>query len=142
LPQENILQNSQKKTSAKAEKTEGTKINDDASAYEIEAELGRLDIITYRAARGSRTIFSSRVELFPKISRTEKYHSACFDSLALRLASSIPSYRVCDEILNRIRWQDDEKKIKLRTMSDAVEREGNKIIDYIDFLRNPRKSNQ
>jgi len=101
-----------------------------------------LDIITYRAARGSRTVFSSRVELFPKISRTEKYHSACFDSLALRLASSIPSYRVCDEILNRIRWQDDEKKIKLRTMSDAVEREGNKIIDYIDFLRNPRKSNQ
>jgi hypothetical protein len=35
--------------------------------------------------------------------------------------------------LNRLRWQDDESKIKLRTLTDAVEREGNKIIDCIDL---------
>lgn len=116
-----------------AEKAEGTKINEDSSAYEMEAELGRLDIKTYRCVRGSRTVFNSRVNLFPKIAQTEKYHSACYDSLALRLASSIPSYRICNEVLNRIRWQDDEKEIKLRTLSDAVEREGNRIIDYIDI---------
>ena len=129
----NILQSSQKKTSAKAEKTEGAEINEDTSTYEVEAEIGRLDIMTYRVAKGSRTVFNSRVNLFPKTAQEEKYHSACYDSLALRLASSIPSYRTCDEILNRIRWQDAEKKIKLRTLTDAVEREGNKIIDYIDL---------
>jgi hypothetical protein len=48
-----------KKTSVKAEKTEGTEINKDASPYEIEAELGRLDIMTYRAARGHMTVFNS-----------------------------------------------------------------------------------
>ena len=129
----NILQSSQKKTSAKAQKTEGIKINEDTSSYEIEAEIGRLDIKTYRATKGSRTVFNSRVNLFPKIAQEEKYHSACYDSLALRLASSIPSYRICDEILNRLRWQDNENKIKLRTLTDAVEREGNKIIGYIDL---------
>lgn len=89
--------------------------------------------MTYRATKGGRTVFNSRVDLFPKISQTEKYRSACYDSLMLRLASSIPSYRKCNEIMNRIRWQDDEKKIKLRTLTDAVEREGNKIIEYIDL---------
>jgi len=130
---EEYLTELSKKTSVEAEKTERTEINEDASPYEIEAELGRLDIKTYRAIRGSRAVFNSRVNLFPKTAQAEMYHSACYDNLALRLASSIPSYRTCDEILNRIRWQDDENKIKLRTLSDAVEREGNKIIDYIDL---------
>ena len=82
---------------------------------------------------GSRTVFNSRTDLFPKTGQKEMYHSACFDSLELRLSSTIPSYRICNEILNRLRWQDDESKIKLRTLTDAVEREGNKIIDYIDL---------
>ena len=131
--EEYLTELSKKKSSAKAEKAEGAKINEDTSAYEIEAEVGRLNIMTYRVIRGSRTVFNSRVDLFPKTAQEEKYHSACYDSLELRLASSVPSYRICDEILNRIRWQDNEKKIKLRTLTDAVEREGNKIIDYIDL---------
>ena len=69
--------------------------------------------------------------MFPRKTPTEKYRSACFDSLQLRLASSIPSYRACEEILNRIRWQDSEKTIKHRTLADAVESEGNKVIGYI-----------
>lgn len=36
-----------KKTTAKAEKTEGSKINKDDSDYEIEAEIGRLDVSTF-----------------------------------------------------------------------------------------------
>ena len=111
-------------------------------SYEIEAELGRLDIKTYRVTRGSRTVFNSKVNLFPKTAQEEKYHSACYDILALRLASSIPSYRICDEILNRLRWQDNEKKIKLRTLTDAVEREGNKIIDYINLNRTTAQRKQ
>lgn len=52
--------------------------------------------------------------------------------MQLKLASSITSYRVIADILNHIRWQDTEKNIKYRTLSDSVEREGNKIINYID----------
>lgn len=84
--------------------------------------------------KGSRTIFNSRTDLFPKIAQEEKYHSACFDILALRLASSIPSCRTCVEVLNHLRWQDDENFIKLRTLSDAVKKEGNKIIKHIKTI--------
>jgi hypothetical protein len=101
--------------------------------YEIDAELGRFEINTYRVKRGSRTIFNSKIELFPKKASNEKYHSACYDHLILRLSSKIPSFRECTEILNRLRWQDAEDKIKLRTLSDAIEREGHRIIDYIDL---------
>ena len=81
---------------------------------------------------GSRTVFNSRGDLFPKKSQNERYHSACYDNLQLCLAISVPSYRECEEILNRVWWRDEENKIKHRTLSDAVEREGNKIIDCID----------
>jgi hypothetical protein len=104
----------------------------DDSPYKVEAEIGRIDVITYRVTHGSRTVFNSKVDVFPKKSQTERYHSACYDDLQLRLASSVPSYRESTEILNRAWWRDEENKIKHRTLSDAVEREGNKIIDYID----------
>ena len=35
-------------------------------------------------------------------------------------------------MLNRVRWQDDEDSVKLRTHSDYVEREGKSIIDFIE----------
>lgn len=102
------------------------------SPYEIEAEVGRINVDTYKVTHGSRTVFNSKGDVFPKKSQTERYHSACYDDLQLRLASSVPSYRESAEILNRVWWRDEEDKIKYRTMSDAVEREGNKIIDCID----------
>ena len=91
-----------------------------------------MDIITHRADRRSRTIFNTKVDLFPKTGQKERYHSACYDGLMLRLTSSIPSYRKSEEIINRLMWQDDEDKIKSRTLADAVVREGAQIIDYLD----------
>jgi len=61
----------------------------------------------------------------------EKLRSSCFEDLSLRSASVIPSYRKTCDMLNRIRWQDDEDLIKLRTLSDYIEREGSNIIDTI-----------
>ena len=43
----------------------------------------------------------------------------------------MPYRKACD-MLNRIRWQDDDEQIKLRTLSDYVERAGNNIIDAIN----------
>ena len=48
------------------------------------------------------------------------------------MATNVPSYRECADILNRVWWRDEENEIKHRTITDAVEREGNKIIDCID----------
>jgi hypothetical protein len=51
------------------------------------------------------------------------------------LASNITSFRVCADVLNRIRWQDNDENIKYRTLRDNVAIEGNKIIDYLDFKK-------
>lgn len=40
------------------------------------------------------------------------------------------SYRKSAEIMNHLRWQDEENLIKSRTLADAVVREGAKIMDY------------
>ncbi|MHB1652670.1 MAG: hypothetical protein ACYCVD_09375 [Desulfitobacteriaceae bacterium] len=42
------------------------------------------------------------------------------------------SYRKSVEIMNRLRWQDDDDLIKSRTLADAVVREGAKIMDYME----------
>jgi len=82
--------------------------------------------------KGKRTVFNSKVDLFPKLAPKEKYHTASFDTLALKLASNITSYRVCDELLNHVIWQGDGEKIKYRSLRDFVSREGNKMLGYLD----------
>jgi len=81
--------------------------------------------------RGSRTIFNSKVDIFPRIGPKEMFQTACLDGLKLKLASYMP-FRKTEEILNHIRWQDDKEIIKYRTIGDAITREGAEIIDYID----------
>jgi hypothetical protein len=93
--------------------------------------LGRLDVVAHRAEIGSRTVYNTRVDIFPKTGPKEIYHTACYDAFELRLASQVP-YRQAEEFMNRLRWQDDEDKVRSRTLADAVVREGADIIDYID----------
>lgn len=57
--------------------------------------------------------------------------SACYDELELMLAKDM-SYRLCTLYLNRLRWQDAQNGIKTRTLADAVVREGEMLIAYID----------
>lgn len=97
----------------------------------MEAEIGRLDVSTHRAERGNRTVYNAKVDLFPKVGPKEMHHTACYDGLELRLVSYMP-YRKVEEVMNHLRWQDDEDKIKHRTLADAVVREGAEIINYLD----------
>jgi hypothetical protein len=106
-------------------------VGEDRSGYKIEAEMGRLDVVTHRAEIGSRTVYNTRVDLFPKVGPRESYHTACYDALELRLSSQMP-YRQVEEIMNHLQWQDDGDRARSRTLADAVVREGASIIDYID----------
>ena len=90
-----------------------------------------MDIVTHRAEKGSRTVYNTKIDIFPKIGPKEIYQTSCSEDLKFRLVSNMP-YRKSEEIMNRLRWQDDEEKIKYRTIGDAVSREGAEIFDYID----------
>ena len=69
--------------------------------------------------------------IFPKTGPKEVYRTACYDTLALQLATHV-SYHQAEEIINHLRWQDDEDKIRSRTLAGAVIREGAEIINYIN----------
>jgi hypothetical protein len=90
-----------------------------------------MDVVTHRAANGDRTVFNAKVDVFPKIGPNERYRSSCYDNLELRLVTNM-SYRKTEEVMNRLRWQDDDDLIKSRTLADAVVREGARITDYME----------
>lgn len=76
-------------------------------------------------------MFNAKVDIFPKVGPNERYRSSCYDNLELRLVTFM-SYRKTVEVMNRLRWQDDNDLIKSRTLADAVVREGAEIIDYME----------
>ncbi len=80
--------------------------------------------------KGSRTVYNTKV-FFPKTGPKEVYRTACYDTLALQLATHVP-YRQAKEIKLHLRWQDDEDKVRSRTLAGAVVREGATIINYIN----------
>ena len=90
-----------------------------------------MDVVTHRAEKGSRTVYNTKVDVFPKVGPKERYRSSCYDGLELRLVTYM-SYRKSVEIMNRLRWQDADDLIKSRTLADAVVREGAKIMDYME----------
>lgn len=76
-------------------------------------------------------MFNTKVDVFPKVGPNERYRSSCYDNLELRLVTFM-SYRKTEEVMNHLRWQDDDDLIKSRTLADAVVREGAKITDYFE----------
>ncbi|MFZ3130496.1 MAG: hypothetical protein WA125_05180, partial [Desulfosporosinus sp.] len=76
-------------------------------------------------------MFNAKVDVFPKIGPNERYRTSCYDNLELRLVTFM-SYRKTVEVMNHLRWQDDDDLIKSRTLADAVVREGAKITDYME----------
>ena len=129
--EEYLSELSKKKITTEAEGRDGVTINEDDSRYKLETEIGRIEVVTHRVEKGSRTVFNTKVDVFPKVGPNERYRSSCYDNLELRLVTFM-SYRKTEEVMNHLRWQDDDDLIKSRTLADAVVREGAKITDYLE----------
>ena len=99
--------------------------------YSIEAEIGKISINTHKIKKGSRVVYDTRRDLFPKKSPLESYRTVCLDELALYLPCK-NSYRITGEILNRVRWQDEDNKINYQTIANTVEKEGELIKEHIE----------
>jgi hypothetical protein len=97
----------------------------------MEGEIGSLDIDTFRVVRGSRTLYNTKVDLFPKVGPKEMYRTACYSEIEYRFVSKMP-YEQATDFINRMRRQDEEEKVRCRTLADSTVREGAQIIDYID----------
>lgn len=69
--------------------------------------------------------------VFPKTGPKETYHTACYETLVLQLATKLP-YRQVEEFINHLRWQDVEDEVQSRSLAAAVVREGMAVINYIN----------
>ena len=113
---------------------EGVMVKENPSLYKIEAELGRLNVSTYRAEKDNHTICDSKSDILPRIGSREAFHSACYEWLQSRLSTK-NDYRTTVETINHIRWQDEEQDtVKLRTLADSVVRNGTELIDHISKI--------
>ncbi|MDA8333787.1 MAG: hypothetical protein M0Z41_02170, partial [Peptococcaceae bacterium] len=113
---------------------QGVTVKENPLPYKIEAELGRLNVSTYRAEKDNHTICDSKSDILPRIGSREAFHSASYEWLQSRLSTK-NDYRTTVETINHRRWQDEEQDtVKLRTLADSVVRNGTELIDHISKM--------
>ena len=132
MQQRAILKKFQKKLYEWEEKSQSKEIvNIIEDGYSVEGEIGRINIDTHKVTKGTRVIYDTRRDIFPKKSPRENYRTVCFDELALYLPCE-NSFRKSEKILNRVRWQEAEMELNHRTLANIVESEGAEAIEYIE----------
>jgi hypothetical protein len=98
--------------------------------YIIEAEVGQLEVDTFEITKGSRKIFSTKRDVFPETGPREHHKTVCFRELALFYPCDEP-YRKSALKLNRALRRKKEQEVRVRTLANLVEREGEQIQAYV-----------
>jgi hypothetical protein len=97
----------------------------------IDAEIGRLGIDTFEIKEGSKVIFTTEKDIFPKTCSKEHYKTACFRELVVFFPCD-DTYRRSADKLNRVLWREVQTdQIRSRTIANMVEREGESIQDHL-----------
>jgi hypothetical protein len=99
--------------------------------YTIEAEVGQIDVDTFEIKKGSRKVFSTKRDVFPETGPKEHHKTVCFRELALFYPCDEP-YRKSAEKLNRALRRKEGKQVRVRTIANLVEREGELIQAHIE----------
>ena len=73
---------------------QGVTVKENPLPYKIEAELGRLNVITHYAEKGDGTICASRSDIFPATGSREAFRSPCYEWLQSRLAQKTITVQV------------------------------------------------
>jgi hypothetical protein len=94
--------------------------------YIIDAEVGRIEIDTFEIKKGSKKVFSTKKDVFPETGPREAHKTACFRELALFYPCD-ESYRKSAKALNRALRRKEGQEMKVRTMANLAEREGEQI---------------
>jgi len=118
---------SKKKIHQECANTPETIIIESPHLYEIEAELGSIDVVTHKLSNlKGKTVYSIATDYFENKNTMQRFQSPCILELTLKLASNL-SYRPETDLLNRIRQQ--ETGIKTTTLRNTVENQGKSIND-------------
>jgi hypothetical protein len=94
--------------------------------YIIDAEIGRIEVDTFEIKKGSKKVFSTKKDVFPETGPREAHKTVCLRELALFYPCD-ESYRKSAKALNRALRRKEGQEVKVRTMANLVEREGEQI---------------
>ena len=94
--------------------------------YTLDAEIGRIEVDTFEIKKGSKKVFSTKKDVFPETGPREAHKTACFRELALFYPCD-ESYRKSAKTLNRALRRKEGQEVKVRTMANLAEREGEQI---------------
>jgi hypothetical protein len=81
---------------------------------------------TFEIKKGSKKVFSTQKDVFPETGPREAHKTACFRELALFYPCD-ESYRKSAKTLNRALRRKEGQQVKVRTMANLAEREGEQI---------------
>jgi hypothetical protein len=99
--------------------------------YIIDAEIGRIEVDTFEIKKGSEKVFSTKKDVFPETGPREAHKTVCLRELALFYPCD-GSYRKSAKALNRALRRKEGQEVKVRTMANLVEREGEQIATSLE----------
>jgi len=99
--------------------------------YAIEAEVGQLEVDTFEIKKGSKKVFSTKGDVFPETGPREHHKTVCFREFALFYPCDEP-YRKSASKLNRALRRKEGQEVRVRTIANLVEREGEQIQSQVE----------
>lgn len=102
-----------------------------AYSYEVDGEVGRFSFVTHSIEKDRKVIYNTATSIFTELKGKEKYKTSGFKEIAMIYGTTEESYRKAADLINRIRYQDGATP--MRTLQDNTEREGVKVIDFIEW---------
>ncbi len=102
--------------------------------YQVDGEAGRFSFETYSVKKGEDVIYNTVGSVFAGQNGKERYKTSGYKEISIIYGAVENSYRDTASLINRIRHQEEATPV--RTVADNTEREGKKLIDFIERKTN------
>ena len=103
--------------------------------YKVDGEVGRFHFTTHRVDSCDGHTYNTAVDLFPSLKAKERYKTFGFKKIAMILGDVESSYRKTTKLINIVRYQE-VGGTPCRTLQDNTEKEGARVIDYLEKKTN------
>jgi len=120
-----------KKASEKLRLLGAGSIQEHASRYKVDGEIGRFTFLTYDVKREDQKTHFVGLDMFPVRTGQQWYQTSGFKEIGLIVGAAQRSYRQTTHVLNRTRYQE-VGGTPLNTLRDGAEAEGLKVLDFMD----------
>jgi len=122
---------SKKKANEKLKLLGAGSVQEHASLYQVDGEIGRFTCTTYDVINQDKKAHFKGLDMFPSRIGRQWYQTSGFKELGLIVGAAQRSYRQTTRVFNRTRHQEIGGT-PLNTMRDGAQAEGLKVLDFMD----------